>query len=178
MNLGELFIGQIPEAIYFALFMIYTKQLKSKRFLLIGLIIVEYLLCINALPYSLWCHIWFFVLTYIILKLLYKDKSQITDVFILGIASIWLIVSSILPSFLININYILYAIITRLLMFSIFIFYKKLPKIQLLYKKLWNRNDKISKYMKSTTFRSLNVVVFNLMFWLINLGIVYYLCNN
>ena len=31
MDLMELFLGQIPEAIYFALFMIFTKNLKEKR---------------------------------------------------------------------------------------------------------------------------------------------------
>ena len=40
----ELLIGQIPEAIFFALFMIYAKGLKEKRILFIVLMIVEYLL--------------------------------------------------------------------------------------------------------------------------------------
>lgn len=40
----EVILGQVPEAIYFSLFMIYTKQLKEKRILFIVLMIVEYLL--------------------------------------------------------------------------------------------------------------------------------------
>lgn len=37
----ELFLGQIPEAIYFALFMIYAKNLKTKRLLYTILMILE-----------------------------------------------------------------------------------------------------------------------------------------
>ena len=44
MNLAELFLGQIPEAVYFALFLIFTKNLKEKRVLFIILMIGEYLL--------------------------------------------------------------------------------------------------------------------------------------
>ena len=173
----EILVGQLPEAIYFALFMLLTKQLDTKRLLFIGLVLIEYLLCINVLSYSIWCHILFFILTFIILKILYREKSQITDVFILGIASVWLILSCVLPSFLMNFNYYVYVAMTRILMFSIFILHKKLPKLQLIYKKLWNRNDKIPKIMKSATFRSINIVIFNFMFYFINLGILFYLYN-
>ena len=40
----ELFLGQIPEAIFFSLFMIYTKRLKEKRILFTVLMTIEYLL--------------------------------------------------------------------------------------------------------------------------------------
>ena len=38
MDLLEIFLGQIPEAIYFALFMMFAKDLKEKRILYILLI--------------------------------------------------------------------------------------------------------------------------------------------
>ena len=44
MDLLELMLGQIPEAIYFALFIILTKELKEKRILFIILMIIEYIL--------------------------------------------------------------------------------------------------------------------------------------
>ena len=37
MKLDQLLLGQIPEAIYFALFMIFTKQLKEKRIINISI---------------------------------------------------------------------------------------------------------------------------------------------
>lgn len=39
MDLLEIFLGQIPEAIYFALFMIFAKDLKEKRILYILLMV-------------------------------------------------------------------------------------------------------------------------------------------
>lgn len=70
--------------------------------------------------------------------------------------------------------YLIYVVITRILMFGfLFIFKNKLNNIQKVYKKLWNRNDKINKKIKSTTFRSLNIVVFNIIFYVIHLGMIY-----
>ena len=61
-------------------------------------------------------------------------------------------------------NYILYAVLTRIFMFAFLIlFNNKLNRIQKIYKLLWNRNDKIKKKIKSTTFRSLNIVIFNII---------------
>lgn len=175
----ELLLGQIPEAIYFALFMIFTKQLKTKRLPFVILMVIEYILLMRAFPYSMWSHILFFVITYILMKMLYNEKSQITDVFTLGIASLILIIASAIPYFVIWFtinNYLVYVILNRLLLFSLlFIFRNKLPKINNMYKHLWNRNDKIEKKMKSTTFRATNIVVFNVMFLIINLGMLFML---
>ena len=55
----------------------------------------------------------------------------------------------------------------------LFIFKDKLNKIQKMYKKLWNRNDKEKNKIKSLTFRSINLVLFNIMFYIINLGMIY-----
>ena len=178
----EILIGQIPEAIYFSLFMIFAKNLKSKRILFIILMIAEYLLCLNSMPYDMVSHVLVFIMSYLTLKILYKEKAQITDVFTLGIASIILIICCIIPSFIVISNpdlYLLYVLITRILVFLFLILFKnKLYKIQNIYKKFWNRNDKIKKKMKSTTFRSLNLVVFNVVFYIIHLGMLYALYFN
>lgn len=47
MNYLLLFLGQIPEAIYFALFIIFTKNLRNYRVLFSIIVIVEYYLCMN-----------------------------------------------------------------------------------------------------------------------------------
>ena len=44
MNVLQLLLGQIPEAIYFALFMIFTKRLDKKQILFTVLMIIEYIL--------------------------------------------------------------------------------------------------------------------------------------
>lgn len=175
MNLYELFLGQVPEAIYFALFLILTKNLKNKRLLFIVIMTIEYVLSMNIKMFSTGSHVIYTILVFITLKVLYKEKAQITDVFTFGISSLILILISAI-SFLIfgPDNMLLVSILSRALLFVfLLLFNKKLPKIQSLYKKLWNRNDKVKTKMKSTTFRSLNVVIFNLMFYVINLGMIY-----
>lgn len=180
----ELLVGQIPEALYFAIFMILVKQLKEKRVLFSVLMIVEYLLLKYFIKYNIWFQISYTFATFLILKILYKDKSQITDIFTFTIGSIILILSCVIPSFMIlnnnNYNiYIIYSIITRILCFGfLFIFRNKLRKIQDLYKKIWNRDDKIKKKVKTTTFRALNIVIFNVIFYIINLGMLYAIIYN
>lgn len=176
INWLELFLGQIPESLFFALFLIYTKRLKENRLLFIILMVLEYILVLYAMPYNIYSHIGYFILSYLTLKVLYKEKAQITDVFTLGIASIILIVVGSVLYFIvwktIN-NFMFYAVVTKLVLFiGLFSLKDKLYKIQKIYKNLWNRNDKKKKIMKSATFRSLNVVIFNLMFYIINLGLL------
>ena len=55
----------------------------------------------------------------------------------------------------------------------LFLFRNKLYKIQKLYKKIWNRDDSIDKKIKTTTFRGFNIVMFNTMFYLLNLCMLY-----
>ena len=174
----QLLLGQIPEAIFFALFMIYAKGLKEKRFLFTVLMVVEYVLLLNIFPYNFKFHISFMILTYLLLKMFYKEKCQITDVFILAIGYIVLAISSVLFSIpkMLNIisNYTICIILNRIFLFIfLFVFNYKLINIQNLYKKLWNRNDKVPKKIKTTTFRALNLVVFNILFAILNLCMIY-----
>lgn len=173
MNLLEVILGQIPEAVYFAIFMLLVKELKSKRIIFIIGMIIEYILLFNALPYSVWSHVLYFIVSYILMKVLYKNKVQIIDVFTLGIGSVILILISAVISLLFRHSIITVLILNRLLMFGfLFLFRNKLSKIQKLYKLLWNRNDKPKK-MKTTTFRAVNTVLFNLLFYIINFGMLY-----
>jgi len=182
VNILEMLLGQVPEAIYFALFMIFTKRLKEKRVLFTILMVMEYLLLIRAIPYNLYSRIGYFITTFLTLKILYKEKCQITDVFILAIASLVLIIMDIPLYFIITKitnNFITYVLIDRTIVFILLLLVKnKLPKIQNIYKKLWNRDDKIKKKMKSTTFRSLNVVIFNITFVVLNIALMYCIYKN
>lgn len=173
----ELLLGQIPEAIYFALFMIFTKELKSKRILYIVLMITEYLLLKHFIEFSIWFQIAYTIAQFVILKILYKEKAQITDIFTFAIASAVLILISFISYFIIWAtlsNYYIAVILCRILLFTfLVIFHKKLCKIQKLYKLLWNRTNKKPIKMKSATFRAVNLVIFNIMFYIINLGMIF-----
>ena len=169
----ELLLGQIPEAIYFALFMIFVKKIKTKRIAFIVLMVIEYILLLQSLMFNSWSQILYTFITFITMKVLFKDKAQITDVFTFGIASLILMIISI-PTFLIaslfTNNIISANFIQKSILFIVLYMVKsKLPKIQKLYKRFWNRNDSIKKPIKSTTFRAINVVVFNMMFAIINI---------
>ena len=127
----------------------------------------------SLFAYNWMFHILFMTIVYITLKVLYKDKAQITDVFIFVISYILIIISSFICVVTFNINMVIASIANRLLLFiPLLTLNYKLNCIQKVYRKYWNRNDKIKKKMKSITFRSLNVVVFNLLFTIINIGML------
>ena len=169
MNLAELFLGQIPEAIYFALFLIFTKRLKEKRVLFIILMILEYLLLKSFIHFDIWFQIGYTIMTFLTLKVLYKNKAQVTDIFTFGIASIVLMAISIISAIVLQFNFIIGVILSRLLPFIFLVLtHKSLYRIQKVYKKLWNRNKNDCKHIKSTTFRAINAVVFNVMFYILN----------
>ena len=141
--------------------------------------VIEYLLLKYFIEYNIWFQIAYTIIQYILLKILYKEKAQITDIFTFTIASGILILFCMILYFLIwhtaN-DYLLYVILNRVCLIGfLIIFHNKLHKIQDLYKLLWNRNDKRETKMKSTTFRALNVVIFNTIFYIINLGMAFML---
>lgn len=177
MNILEIILGQLPEAVYFAIFMMLVKGLKEKRFVFIVGMIVEYLLVLNVLPYSIWSYVLYFILSFLLLKILYKDKSNVTDIFTMGIASVIIIIVSIFSYFIVSLfstNVIIGNLCQKAILFFIILVYKSyLPKINNIYKKLWNRS-KHSYKIKSMTFRVLNLIVFNFSFVVINLGIMFY----
>ena len=179
MNILEIILGQLPEAVYFAIFMILVKGLKEKRFIFTISMVIEYLLVLNVLPYSIWSYVLYFILAFLLLKILYKDKSNVTDVFTMGIASIILIIVSILSYTVVSLfitNIILGNLCQKIILFFVILVCKSyLPKINNIYRKLWNRSE-ISYKMKSITFRVLNLIIFNFSFIIINLGVIFYYC--
>lgn len=170
----ELIIGQIPEAIFFALFMIYAKGLKEKRILFTVLMVAEYILLKEFIIYNIWFQILYTFITFLILKVLYKEKAQVTDIFTFTIGSIILIITSIICFILSNQNAMIASIINRPILFIFLILFNyKLNKIQKIYKFFWNRNDKLKKKIKTTTFRCINIIIFNISFYVLNIVMLY-----
>lgn len=183
MDYLQLLLGQIPEAVYFALFLIFTKRLKTHRLIFCILVLIEYLLLVNLFPFNLWFHIGLTILIYLSLKVIYKNRAQITDIFTFGISSVLLIIVSIVNYLifckLLNVNFVVSAVTQKLILFALLLCLKpKLYNIQKLYKRLWNRNDKLPKKMKTTTFRAINVVVFNTTFYIINVCMLIAIIHN
>lgn len=111
-----------------------------------------------------------------------KKKAQITDIFTFTIASIILTLSCIILYFIvytITKSYICFVIVNRIFIFGfIFVLKNKLYKIEKIYKKLWNRNDIVKKKIKTTTFRAINVVMFNGIFYALNIIMLYAIYYN
>lgn len=170
-------LEKVLEAIYFSLFLIYGKKLKDKRVLLIVIMIAEYLLFKNFIKYDVLFQVSYTFMSFINLKVLYKEKAQVTDIFLFGVASLILVVLSIASYFAIYFTikqYIVALILNRVLIFG-FVFLAK-NKINLIYQKfykLWNRHNKPNK-VKSLTLRNISIIIFNLMFWIINLCMAFH----
>lgn len=172
-----LFLEKVCEAIYFSLFLIYGKNLKEKRLLFTIIMIAEYLMITKLIEYNIWIHILYITMTYINLKVLYREKAQITDIFLFASASIVLILISILCSSILiitNIYWLYYPvlIINRILMFLFLLIFKN--NINKWYKIFCNNwNKKVDNKIKSLTLRNISVIIFNLMFYVINIYMLY-----
>ena len=167
----SILLGLIPEVLYFTLFITYAKNIKEKRIKLFLLISISYIIGIILIPYQLWFHMIYAVLIYLSMKLLYKNKTQIIDIFIISLAYSWLLILSFLLMPLVNkdySNYIIIYIIERILLFLPFIFRNKLNYAYKLYCKLWNRNDAEKRPIKSITLRNISLILLNIFILCMN----------
>lgn len=177
-ELTLLILEKILEAIYFSLFLIFGKNIKNKRLLFIVIMIFQYLILKQFIKFNVLFQIIYTFLSFINLKVLYKDKAQITDIFLFAVASIILILIGMICvafRYLLNTNYISVLILNKILLF-VFLFLIK-NKINYFYKKYynhWNRKEKGSVVkIRSLTLRNISLIVFNLMFYIINIGLTY-----
>lgn len=174
-------LEKVFEAVYFSLFFIFGKNLKKKRLLLIAIMIFEYLLLKNFIKYNIWFQISYTFMSYLTLKILYKQKAQITDIFLFVSASIILMIICFifaLFQILFGVKYSLLLVLNRFFTILFLVLIKN--KINYLYKKyyaLWNKHNYKDK-IKSLTLRNISIVIFNLMFYIINIGLIYILYTN
>lgn len=171
----SILFGVIPDVLYFTLFFIFTKNIKEKRIKLFFLVSIFYFICLIIKKWILIGYLFFMVSMYFILKLLYKDKTQIIDVFIIGIAYLWqTILSAILLIFLKRdlSNYYFLYIINLILMFIPFILYKNFNLFYKKYCKFWNRNDAEKRPIKSITLRNISLILLNSLILILNMTII------
>lgn len=171
-----LVLEKILEAIYFLLFLIFGKGIKNKRLLFIGIMIFQYLILKQFIKFNVLFQIIYTFLSFINLKVLYKDKAQITDIFLFAAGSIFLIFISMLcviTRYIFNTNYLNVLIFNRIVLFICLFLIKN--KINYFYKKYyenWNRKSKGSVIkIRSLTLRNISLIMFNLMFYVINIGL-------
>ena len=174
----RLLFTKVFEAVYFSIFLIIGKNLKNKRILLTLIMIFEYLLLKCFIKYNVLFQIIYTFMSYINLKVLYKDKAQIIDIFLFNTASISIIILNALVYLLVYItlnNYFVGLCICRIVETLFLILCRnKIPKIYKDFYSLWNRHN-IPDKPKSLTIRNISIVIFNVTFWIINLGMIFFL---
>ena len=166
----------LPESIYFTLFLIYTKNYKNNKLKLFILLFLGYVTLKIIFPFNIYCQILFLIYVPIILRLLYKNKFHISDIFILVYASLLIILETllVLPIYSIFNNYLLAFILSRLLMFIVlFILKNKLNKVYKWIISQWNRNYEKPNKIKAITIRQCCVISLNVIVFILYLGIQY-----
>lgn len=172
----SIIFGLIPETLYFTLFLIFAKDIKEKKIKLFLLISLSYILCIMTIRYKLLLYVIFIFSMYLILRILYKKKALITDIFLFAISMTYLVIISYLfyiPMMKYNVDSFIYYLGMRIFLFLPIIFLKnKINKIYKTYCKFWNRNDKEKRPIKSITLRNISLMSINLLIILINIFII------
>ena len=165
----SLLLGMLPEVLYFTLFLTFTKNIKTKRLKLFILLSIGYILLIMICRYQLIFYLAYIVYSYLILKLLYK--SEIIDFFICSLGYSYLTIISII-AFIVIPNYWVAFVMNRVLLFAPFILKNKFNELYILYRSLWNRNDKVKQPIKSLTLRNCSLLMINALIVILNLFVV------
>lgn len=166
-----LLLEKVCEAVYFSLFLIIGKNIKSKRLLLIGIMIFEYLALKHFIHFNVWFQLAYTFMSFVNLKVLYREKAQVTDIFLFMVASVILILLSVftyMTALYTYKDYFISLVLNRLLLFGIILIFRNFIRAK--YKSfcsLWNRHNKPNK-IRSLTLRNISIIVFNLMFCFIN----------
>lgn len=175
-----LILEKIFEAIYFALFLIFGKNIKEKRLLFILIMIFEYLALKQFIHFNILFQLIYTFMSYVNLKVLYKEKAQVTDIFLFAVASIVLMLICGLSYGIIQgwqgfKNYFTALILSRTLLVLFLMLFAN--RINAYYKKLcsvWNKHTNKNK-IKSLTIRNISIILFNVMFYILNLVMGLYL---
>ena len=158
----SLILGILPQTLFFEFFVINIKGIKKKRLLLF---ILLYILCIllnMIVRYNLYLYLLYTPLYYAILKLLYRNKVQIIDVFIIALSFAVMMTISALCSLIYKNNYNLYwiaYIVNNILLFATLLFKKHFQKFYKFYCGNWNRKD--GNKIRSITLRNISLISLN-----------------
>lgn len=149
MEILRLISAKLLEPLYFSLFLIIGKDLKKKRLLFTLIMIFEYIMLKHYIKFNVAFQFIYTFMTFLILKVIYKEKAQITDIFLFGAASIILIIICMftyLTALVTYKNYFISLIINRVLIFTfLYVFRKQIRNCYIKFYSLWNRRHKTKK---------------------------------
>lgn len=165
-------LGMLPDTIYFTMSLIIAKNIKEKRTILFFLICISYAVLVMLTRYNTMCYFLFIFILYGIMMVIYKDKAQMIDIFLIVFSAIYLSILSVICYFITD-NYIINTILNRVLLFLPFLGKKYIHKLYIKYNNSWNRNDAVKRKIKSVTLRIISVVLFCSMIYFIDLVVLY-----
>lgn len=171
----SILLGLVPEVLFFTLLITNIKNIKEKRLKLFMLISIVYFLCMLIQRFVILYYVAFIFLCYFVFKIVYKNKIQIIDLFVFTCCYSYVCLLAIIMYFFVNNNLTLYYIlycIDRLLLLVPFLFIKQLRKLYNNYCKLWNRNDKEKRPIKSITLRNISLIVINIFIFILNIATI------
>lgn len=175
----NILLGLVPEAIFFSLFIIFTKNYKHKvkNVVFTLLMIAGYIVLKQLLPRNVYCQIIYLAYVPLLMFLLYREKFHISDAFVMSWASISLTILTLifLPIIYLfgNESYFIIWIINRIFIFvMLFLFKNKLNKVYKYFISQWNRNREHPNKIKALTIRNICVISLNISVFVINLCMI------
>jgi len=154
-----IFLGLLPESLYYGLFLIFAKNIKYKRVLLIAIIFLSNFLIKIFIPFMLWGVLIFIALMYLTLWLLYR--SHFIDVFLITVAGIISVIVGTIVFYAIP-NEILGWLLGWISLFAcVTVFKKHINKLYKVYLSVWDKSD--NPKIKSVTVRNISCVMFNIL---------------
>lgn len=168
----SILLGLIPEFLYYYLYLTRIKDLKNKKLIFFIITFINCFMSIIYIKHNFIMYVLFDIIQYLILKIIYKDKTCITDFFLIIFIEIYLLIISAGCYYLIS-NYILAFIINRILMFMPLLFINKIRLVYKKYKGLWNRNDSKNNPIKSLTIRNGSIVIMDILIVVVYLVLMY-----
>lgn len=174
----SILLGMIPETLFFTLFLTYTKNLKNKRIKLFLGISMIYVVCIMISRFKTIYYIFFIFLMFFLLKILYKEKTQIIDIFIINTGLAYISFISAICFLFVKDSCLMYYIMlffNRIILFIPLLFKRKVRLLYIKYCSLWNRNDTVKRPIKSITLRNLSLIGLNTFIFLCYVVFLYIL---
>lgn len=169
-------LGTIFEILFISVMFYKIKGLKDKKILLFIATFITYFLSGFITSYSYnnqyLFYIIFNVMMFIFTKIIYKNKINILDLFIIYYIEMILNFSCLIVMVIFNYNDISY-ILSRIILFIFMLISNRFHKYYKFYCYNWNRHK--DNKIKSITVRNLTIISCNLMLYIINYFVLYYM---
>ena len=168
--------GNLFEILFISVMFYKIKGLKDKKVLLFIGTFITYFLSGFITSYSYnnqyLSYLILNILTFIFLKFIYKEKINIIDLFVIYYIIMIINFSSLIPIILFKYNFLSY-LISRFLLLIFLLISSKFNKFYRFYCYNWNRHK--DNKIKSITVRNITIISCNLMLYIINYFVLYYM---